>query len=140
MTEYRCFIAHNKDKDATAIRDDIVAYVQAHLPPGYTVRGVTGAEDFAQNFVIAGSFDAWAEHAGAGMIYGTREPRYHAFICLEQILPRGTALIVAAALGAGRKVLYWQGNKLVKVTRVREVRHDWWHEAELDLDTAPESE
>lgn len=139
--EYRLFVAHAKDvEDLDALRARVQSLAEELIGAVRTVRVVLGFEDWQANFSTCGSWDSWAQQVGAGRLYGSPEPRYHAIVVPDAMVGRATEQIVRAALAVGTRVLRVDAGGLHKVARLEALTQDYRTSARLiDADTASDT-
>lgn len=125
----RFLLLHPKSADEDEIRG-LVSSALAILTPlsrGRPFELMTGREFFDLRFKAAGSWDAWANEAGAGVNPITREPLFHGFLVPGSRVGAGTARVVAAALMAGKRVFVFRSDGSIARARLvaRTDPEDW---------------
>lgn len=118
MTDFRVFFAHRKDAtEAPDQTEDLEALLMPALAPaGKVPRIVSAWQDWNAHFHRHGGWEPWSRDVGAGLFYGTQEPRFHAIVVplappdpdpakgQDLTIGKATEGIVRAALIVGRKV------------------------------------
>jgi hypothetical protein len=124
--EYRLFVAHAKDvEDLEALRARVYGLADEVIGDQRTIRVVMGFEDWQTNFSTCGSWDSWAQQVGAGRLYGSPEPRYHAIVVPDEVVGRATEQVVRAALAVGTRVLRLDAAGFHRVARIDSLTQDY---------------
>ena len=109
--------------------------LQAALDGDRTVEVVSAVDDWNKHFARCGGWEGWARDVGAGYLYGTQEPRFHALVIVSrsQRIGRATEGIVHAAVGARRRLLWWNKGQFYRIVGVRRDSDSWREGASLAL-------
>lgn len=126
----RLFYAHAKgmsDRDIDARAESLKKLAQVSFPDA-DVEVTPGRDDYQKRAKAEGGWAGWSYSVGCGCDH-EGEPRFHAIVCDGLSVGKATADILRYARGAGKKIVYWDGNdQFAGIHGVEDKGQDRWRD------------